>query len=288
MSVSILILTGQSGSGKSTAMRALEDKGYYCVDNTPTSLVEQLVKTIIDEELSDKVAIAMDARAPHFATDGLGVVKNLKAKHENIRLVFFEAHEENILRRYSETRRIHPLDSGDGLQKAVKDEQGILVPFRESADDTIDTSGLSPHELRSRIHHQFSDVSIAEDLRIAFISFGFKYGVPLTADIVFDVRFLPNPYFIPDLRPKTGLNDEVKDYVLSFDKSKEFLTHATNMLSFLIPEYHKEGKRYLTVAIGCTGGKHRSVSIARNLTQHFKELDIPADLRHRDIKETSP
>ena len=140
---------------------------------------------------------------------------------------------------------------------------------------------------RSRVHHQFSDVSISEDLRIAFISFGFKYGVPLTSDIVFDVRFLPNPYFIPDLRPKTGLNDEVRDYVLSFDKSKEFIAHATNMLSFLIPEYHKEGKRYLTVAIGCTGGKHRSVSIARNLTEHFKNVNIPADLRHRDIKETS-
>ena len=140
MSLSILILTGQSGSGKSTAMRALEDKGYYCVDNTPTSLVEKLLTTIIDEDLSDKVAIAMDTRAPHFATDGLGVVQNLRAKHENIRLVFFEANEENIVRRYSETRRIHPLDSGDGLQKAIKDEQAILVPFRESADDTVDTS----------------------------------------------------------------------------------------------------------------------------------------------------
>lgn len=268
-------------------MRALEDKGYYCVDNTPTSLVETVITTIIDQELSTKVAIAMDTRAPHFSTSGLGVVKKLKEKLGNIKIVFFEATAEVILRRYSETRRIHPLDSGDGLQAAVTKERNILIPFRKCADDTIDTSDLSPHELRFRINRQFSDISIADDLSITFLSFGFKYGIPLTADIVLDVRFLPNPYFIPELQPKTGLEDEIKDYVLSFDKSKAFLKHATEMLSFLIPEYHKEGKRYLTVAIGCTGGKHRSVSITRELTSFFKAKNIQADVRHRDIKETS-
>ena len=178
------------------------------------------------------------------------------------------------------------MDSGTGLLQAIEDEQNILIPFRESADDTIDTSDLSPHDLRFRVHQQFSFVDIAEDLRITFLSFGFKYGVPLSADMVLDVRFLPNPYFVPDLRHKTGMDNDVKDYVLSFEKSGQFLKHTIDMLSFLMPEYHKEGKRYFTVAIGCTGGQHRSVSIARELTSHFQELNIPANLQHRDIKET--
>ena len=286
MSVSLIILTGQSGSGKSTAMRALEDKGYYCVDNTPTSLVQTVIETIISEKLSDRVAIVMDTRAPHFAEGGLEVAMNLRQELKDVRIVFFEANKETIIRRYSETRRIHPMDSGTGLLQAIEDEQNILIPFRESADDTIDTSDLSPHDLRFRIHQQFSFVDIAEDLRITFLSFGFKHGVPLSADMVLDVRFLPNPYFVPDLRHKTGMDNDVKDYVLSFEKSGQFLKHTIDMLSFLMPEYHKEGKRYFTVAIGCTGGQHRSVSIARELKSHFQKLNIPANLRHRDIKET--
>jgi len=285
MPVAILVLTGQSGSGKSIVMRALEDKGYYCVDNMPATVVEQVVSTIVEDKISSQIAIAMDVRTPNFSEDGLRVVKELKARYDSTRLLYLEATEEYLQRRYSETRRIHPRETGEGLLAAISDERDILVPFRECADDTIDTSGMSPHDLRGRIHGQFADVNISDELRIAFVSFGFKYGAPQVADIVLDVRFLPNPYFIPEMRQKTGLNDEVRDYVLSFDKTTTFLRHATEMLSFLIPEYRREGKRYLTVAIGCTGGQHRSVSIVRELTQHFKENHVLTDSRHRDVKE---
>jgi len=285
MPVAILVLTGQSGSGKSIVMRALEDKGYYCVDNMPATVVEQVVSTIVEDKISSQIAIAMDVRTPNFSEDGLRVVKQLKARYDSTRLLYLEATEEYLQRRYSETRRIHPRETGEGLLAAISDERDILVPFRECADDTIDTSGMSPHDLRGRIHGQFADVNISDELRIAFVSFGFKYGAPQVADIVLDVRFLPNPYFIPEMRQKTGLNDEVRDYVLSFDKTTTFLRHATEMLSFLIPEYRREGKRYLTVAIGCTGGQHRSVSIVRELTQHFKENHVLTDSRHRDVKE---
>jgi UPF0042 nucleotide-binding protein len=285
MPVAILVLTGQSGSGKSIVMRALEDKGYYCVDNMPATVVEQVVSTIVEDKISSQIAIAMDVRTPNFSEDGLRVVKELKARYDSTRLLYLEATEEYLQRRYSETRRIHPRETGEGLLAAISDERDILVPFRECADDTIDTSGMSPHDLRSRIHGQFADVNISDELRIAFVSFGFKYGAPQVADIVLDVRFLPNPYFIPEMRRKTGLNDEVRDYVLSFDKTTTFLRHATEMLSFLIPEYRREGKRYLTVAIGCTGGQHRSVSIVRELTQHFKKNHVLTDSRHRDVKE---
>ena len=196
MGVKILLLTGQSGSGKSTAMRSLEDKGYYCVDNMPTRVVEQVVSTIVQEKINPKVAIAMDIRAPNFHSSGLQTVEKLKATYENTRLVYLEATEEYLIRRYSETRRVHPLEDGTGLQNAIKNERDILGPFRESADDTIDTSGMSPHELRAYIHGQFADVNISDDLRIAFLSFGFKHGIPTIADIVLDVRFLPNPYFL--------------------------------------------------------------------------------------------
>lgn len=285
MGVKILLLTGQSGSGKSTAMRSLEDKGYYCVDNMPTRVVEQVVSTIVQEKLNPKVAIAMDIRAPNFDSSGLQTVEKLKATYENTRLVYLEATEEYLLRRYSETRRVHPLEDGTGLQNAIGNERDILAPFRESADDTIDTSGMSPHELRAYIHGQFADVNISDDLRVAFLSFGFKHGVPTIADIVLDVRFLPNPYFIPHLKKKTGLDNTVRDYVLSFEKAAQFIDHATTMLSFLIPEYHREGKRYLTVAIGCTGGQHRSVSIARKLEEHYKSENMLTHIRHRDVKE---
>ena len=285
MSVSILVLTGQSGSGKSIVMRALEDKGYYCVDNMPATVVEQVVSTIVEDKISSQIAIAMDVRTPNFSDDGLQVVKKLKARYDATRLLYLEATEEYLQRRYSETRRIHPRETGAGLLAAISEERDILVPFRECADDTIDTSGMSPHDLRGRIHGQFADVNNSDELRIAFVSFGFKYGAPQVADIVLDVRFLPNPYFIPEMRQKTGLNDEVRDYVLSFDKTTTFLHHATEMLSFLIPEYRREGKRYLTVAIGCTGGQHRSVSIVRELTQRFKENHILTDSQHRDVKE---
>ena len=285
MGVKILLLTGQSGSGKSTVMRALEDKGYFCVDNMPTQVVEQVVSTIVTENVSSKIAIAMDIRAPNFHSTGLQTVTRLKETYENTRLVYLEATEDYLIRRYSETRRVHPLEDGSGLQNAIKNESFILAPFREFADDTIDTSGMSPHELRANIHSQFADVNISDDLRIGFLSFGFKHGIPKTADIVLDVRFLPNPYFVPEMKEKTGLDNAVRDYVLSFDKATQFIEHATTMLSFLIPEYHSEGKRYLTVAIGCTGGQHRSVSIARELEANYKGQNMLTNIRHRDVKE---
>jgi UPF0042 nucleotide-binding protein len=288
MTLSITILTGQSGSGKSTAIRALEDHGYFCVDNLPTSLVERLIEVIDAEETCDRLALVMDIREKRFLAQAPALVERLRQGSHPVRVVFLEAKEEAVLRRYSETRRLHPLDRGDGLRTAVEEERTLLTPLRELADDTLDTSALSPHALRAKVVQQIAGVSAGDALRIGLMSFGFKHGVPLEADMVLDVRFLPNPYFQTTLRPLTGLDAGVRDYVLTIAEAQQFLTHAHAFFEFLLPQYQREGKRYLTVAIGCTGGRHRSVAMACELRDRLAKQNIIADLRHRDLKEDAP
>lgn len=288
MPLSILILTGQSGSGKSTAIRALEDEGYFCVDNVPTSLVEQLVDVVNAEQTADRLAIGIDIRERRFLQQAPALMARLRQGKHPVRMIYLEAKEEATIRRYSETRRLHPLDRGAGLRAAIVQERALLAPLRELADETLDTSSMSPHALRARVAERLAGVGPSDAIRVAVLSFGFKHGVPLEADMVLDVRFLTNPYFDVTLRPMTGLQEDVRQFVLRTSEAQTFLQHAADFLGFLVPQYQKEGKRYLTVAVGCTGGRHRSVAIARELCERLAKINISADLRHRDLKEDSP
>lgn len=283
MKLEIVIVTGQSGSGKTTAVRAFEDQGYYVVDNLPTSMVEELVR-VLENGGHRRLVLVLDARNRRSLQEGPSLIERLRQTHENTRVIFLEASDSVLLRRYSETRRLHPLDEGQGLRDSVKEERDILTPLREIADDTFDTTELSPHELKSRIW----EVMVEEEalsLRVEIMSFGFKHGAPLDADMVLDVRFLPNPYFEPALRDSTGLEQSVRDFVLSHPEAQTFVEHAESFLQFLIPQYQAEGKRYFTLAIGCTGGQHRSVTLAITIANRLKQIGHDVAVRHRDAKD---
>ena len=282
MGLSILLVTGQSGSGKSTTVRTLEDHGYFCVDNMPVALVEELVRVLKAEGTIERLALVMDVRERRFIEEGPRLVARLRRGGTAVRVVYLDAKEEAIIRRYSETRRGHPLDDGCGLRVAIGREREILSPLRELADETLDTSLMSPHELRSRIVAQIANNEQHEGLRVALLSFGFKNGLPAEADVVLDVRFLPNPYFEPGMRERTGVDEDVARYALGSSDAESFLTRSASFLSFLIPHYQREGKRYLTVAIGCTGGRHRSVAVVRELARRLSP-EVSVDVRHRDI-----
>lgn len=284
MTLSLLILTGQSGSGKSTALRALEDRGYLCVDNLPTALLEPMILMMRQEHPTQKIALVMDLRERRLPELAPALVQRLRQSSDMLRVIYFEAQEDILVRRYSETRRRHPLDDGGGLRQAIIRERQLLAPLRELADEMLDTSTMSPHVLRAQVMQRIAGVEPGDDLRMAFLSFGFKYGLPIEADIVLDVRFMQNPFFIPELKEKTGLEQAVRDYVLNADGAREFVDHTTKLLNFLVPRYQQEGKRYLTIAIGCTGGKHRSVAIAQALFEQIRNLGHQVDVNHRDIE----
>ncbi len=282
MALSILLLTGQSGSGKSTAIRALEDAGYYCIDNLPTALVPQTVDVLAAEGAVERVALVMDIRDRRFVQEGPRLVQKLAAGPHALRVVYLDAKEEALLRRYSETRRRHPLDHGAGLRSAIAHEREVLTPLRELANETIDTTAMSPHELKARIQSQVAAAS-TEPMRVSLVSFGFKHGVPLESDLVLDVRFLPNPFFEPGMRERTGLDEDVSRYAIATPSGEEFLDKTEAYLRFLVPQYQREGKRYLTIAVGCTGGQHRSVAVCRALATRLGG-SMAVDLRHRDMR----
>ena len=285
MSLSLIILTGQSGSGKSTAKRALEDNGYFCVDNLPSALVRPLLKQWVDSGEVHKIALVMDTRDSSFIESFPALIEELKTTQHNVHVVYFEATEEVLIRRFSETRRPHPMDTGKGLRASIRTERKLLAPLRELANETIESSSLTPHELRKIVANQLAGQASKDYLKVECLSFGFKYGVPLTANVVFDVRFLKNPYFVPEMRERTGMNEDVRDYVLGTEDCQSLLEHIMNALKFLVPRYQNEGKRYLTVAIGCTGGQHRSVAITEEISQRLELEKIPSTVRHRDTKE---
>ena len=285
MSLSILILTGQSGSGKSTALRALEDEGHFCVDNIPASLVEQLIEGVDTEQVGDRLTLVMDIRERHFLAQAPALLERLRRGSRPVRLLFLESDEAATVQRYSQTRRLHPLDAGAGLLQAIRQERELLTPLRELADDIWNTSTLTPHALRARVLQRLGGVAAPDVLRASVLSFGFKHGIPLEADMVLDVRFLRNPYFVPELTQQSGLDAPVREHVLATPEAAKFIEHAQGFLAFLLPEYQKEGKRYFTLAVGCTGGRHRSVTLARVLTEFLKAQGVMADLRHRDLQE---
>lgn len=280
-----LIVTGLSGAGKTQAAHFLEDLGYYCVDNMPSALLQPFAEfCIASQGRFTKVALVTDVRAHESFEQLFRALDSLRALDCTFRILFLEAPESTLVRRYKETRRRHPLmESGATIEDAVKRETELLRPLRERADFVIDTTQLSAAKLRGELYRLFAEKGQQSRMSVNVVSFGYKYGVPLEADLVFDVRFMPNPYYVPELRYQTGMNDDVYNYVFSFPQTKEFLSKLEQMLAFLLPLYQEEGKAVLVVAVGCTGGRHRSVSIARAVTEYLNKLGYAAYENHRDI-----
>jgi UPF0042 nucleotide-binding protein len=283
---SLAVITGLSGSGKSVASKALEDLGYFCIDNLPLDLLDKLLQLGYLGEPSDigKLALVMDLRDPNFAARAVTLLPALRDFAHRVDVVFLEADDVTIQRRFSETRRRHPAAADLPLENAIAWERQRLADIRAIADWVVDTSSYTPHDLRRRIQARFAESAMASALAIRLVSFGFKFGPPSDADLVMDVRFLPNPYFVEGLRELTGKDEAVARYVLQQDVTKEFLAKFTDLLFFLAPNYQREGKTYLTIAIGCTGGRHRSVAIAEAVAELLQARDIAAAVRHRDCK----
>ena len=280
-----VIVTGMSGGGKSTALRMLEDAGFYCVDNLPVPLIEKFVELIAmpNSEVS-KVALGLDVRADQPFEDAQKVLEKLKENGYSFEILFMEANDQVLLKRYKETRRMHPLSPDGRVEDGILKERKILEDIRSKADYVIDTSKLLTRELKEEIDRIFVKNEEYNSLMITILSFGFKHGIPADADLVFDVRFLPNPFYIDELKYKTGNDKEVQDYVMSFPEAEIFIDTLRDMLAFLIRNYVKEGKYQLVIGIGCTGGKHRSVTLANRLYSRLKNKgNYGLKIAHRDV-----
>jgi len=275
---SLVIVTGLSGSGKSYVNKCLEDMGYFCVDNLPLELVEPLLARIS----APRVGIFLDVRNPDFARRFPEILGRLRAQAPGTRLLFLDASEEALIRRFSETRRPHPLTAGRSLLEALRRERELLGEMRSDADVVIDTSDMTVHELRSVIQKTFVGDPTRARMVISITTFGFKFGVPHDVDLLFDVRFLVNPHFVPELKSKTGSDPAVAAYIEKDPETRRFLHKLIDLLDYVLPLYEKEHKSYLAIGIGCTGGKHRSVYIGERLARLFAERDLPVRLSHRD------
>ena len=280
----LVILTGLSGSGKSTVLKAFEDMGYYCVDNLPVELIPIFAELhAAGEGDFARAALLVDAREGLQLEKLPGLLRHLRNEHPII-LVYIEAHEDALLRRYSETRRPHPLGRDYSVRESLQHERALMAPIRKLADVVVDTSQFNVHELRHFVNQRFKSES-KRPLLISLVSFGYKFGVPTDADLMFDVRFLPNPHFVPKLRQYTGKDKKVRRYIQSFPQTGEFLRRMRGLLTYLIPHYIEEGKSYLTIAFGCTGGKHRSVMMAEWLKKALEKKGYAARVVHRDISK---
>ena len=281
----LIIVTGMSGSGKTTALKMLEDVGFYCVDNIPLTLVEKFVELIaMPENEIDKMVLGLDVRADLHFEDAHELLKSLKEKGVPLEILFLDCDDATLINRYKETRRLHPLAPYGRVEDGVAQEREILEDLRKSADYVLDTTNLLTRELKAELERIFVQNESYNSLMVTVSSFGFKYGIPNDADLVFDVRFLPNPYYIDGLRSKTGNDKEIQEFVMGHPESGEFLDKLTDMVQFLIPNYVKEGKYRLVIAIGCTGGRHRSVTLANALFNRLKDKGgYGIKLDHRDI-----
>ena len=279
-----VIVTGLSGSGKSSAVNALEDIGFYCIDNIPPVLIKDFANLCIRTESLDKVAVVTDSRGGDFFNGFSSVIAELKKSSLNFKILFLEASERKLVTRYKETRRKHPLaeKSGGSLEEAVKLEERMLLPIKSIADYIVDTTMLTPQKLKNRISEMFAPHG-SDRLSLHIMSFGFKFSNAADADLVFDVRCLPNPFYIDELREQTGLDKCVRDYVMNFDESQQLYSKIEDLVDFLIPLYKKEGKSQVVIAFGCTGGKHRSVTFAKLLSGHLMNSDVHVTVSHRDI-----
>jgi len=284
----IFIITGLSGSGKSTALAALEDAGFYCIDNMPVDLLPKFLEMPLerDSDISG-IALVMDLREKGFLSRYSAVFSELKKKGYFFEILFLEAEEEILVQRYSETRRQHPLSTGKRLVEDIRLEKEQLEDLRSAADLVINTSEFNVHELKSKILDIAQKSKKNVPMRINVLSFGFKYGIPFDADLIMDVRFMVNPYFIPKLKELDGEAQAIRDFILGHGDTRAFFDKYLALLDYLIPLYEKEGKAYLTIALGCTGGRHRSVTVARTIFEHIQAMGKTVELNHRDRGQPS-
>jgi UPF0042 nucleotide-binding protein len=281
----VVFVSGISGSGKTTAMNALEDLGFYCIDNLPAQLTSQVLALCAQAEPPiERVALAIDAREERFLGDLPRVIDELRGGDARVRVLFLDCATDVLLNRYRETRRVHPLSPTGSVEEGIARERALLAEVARLADLRIDSSDLNVHELRRAIAEWAGAEASARGPVVSLISFGFRHGLPRGADLVFDVRFLPNPHFEPALRPRTGRDAEVARFVLASGEGRELLARLEELLRFLLPLYEREGKSYLTVAIGCTGGKHRSVAVLEALASGLRRLGQTVNVTHRDVE----
>lgn len=281
-----VIVTGMSGAGKSTALKTLEDMGYFCVDNLPIQLIKRFAQITYgeDNDIND-VAIGVDIRSGVYLKQLSECLVELKKSEYNYEILFLDSNDDVLIKRYKETRRNHPLARNGRIEDGIKKERRQIAFLRQDADYIIDTTSLLTRELKAELDKIFIENAQYNNFIVTIVSFGFKYGIPTDADMVFDVRFLPNPYYDLALRPLTGNDEAIQNFVMQYDESKEFLNRATDLLEFLIPNYIKEGKNGLVVAVGCTGGKHRSVTLANGICKELQNLPYSVRMEHRDIEK---
>jgi UPF0042 nucleotide-binding protein len=277
-----LVVTGMSGAGRSTAADSLEDLGWFVIDNLPAVLIQKMAEMVnLPGAEIERVALVIGRGGDLGEVPG--VLEALRSKGNRVRVLFLDASDEVLLRRYEGTRRRHPL-AARGVEESIADERRLLAPVRDQADLLIDTGELNTNQLRSRVLDAFGDEGGATSMRTSVVSFGYKYGLPLDVDVVFDCRFLPNPFWIEELRPFTGLDAPVREYVLSQPETKDFLEKVDGLLTGILPSFVREGKSYLTIALGCTGGRHRSVALAEALGERIGEHGHPVSVFHRDVE----
>ncbi|MGE5257338.1 MAG: RNase adapter RapZ [Hyphomicrobiales bacterium] len=282
----LVIITGLSGSGKSTAIAALEDVGFFCVDNLPVELLPKFLELPIQNDAKMAgVAFVMDLREKGFVTRYEAVLSELRQKGFRFEIIFLEAEEKVLVQRFSATRRQHPLARDQGLVAGIRTEVQLLQPLRGAADHVIDSTSLNVHELKAKISEVVKRHRSLGSMQIHLLSFGFKYGLPPEADLLVDVRFLLNPYFVPELKPLDGEAPQIREFVLKSPEARTFMAKYTELIDFLIPLYEREGKTHLSIAVGCTGGRHRSVAVARALHDHLRISRGGVELIHRDINQ---
>lgn len=281
----LVIVTGMSGAGKSSVLKMLEDAGYFCVDNLPIQLVKRFIRLKEMEAGQDKVAMGLDIRSGLALKEIDHVLQELKRARIPFEILFLDCTPEVLVKRYKETRRIHPLSGAGRVDKGIALEREELNFLRKRADVIIDTSHLLIRDLKAQIYKIYVNDEKFNNFIVTAVSFGFKYGIPVDSDLVFDVRFLPNPYYVPELKKKTGMDPEVSRYVMNSEAATEFLDKMTDMLMFLIPHYIEEGKNQLVIGIGCTGGKHRSVTLVQELTSRLGSTEYGIKVEHRDIEK---
>jgi RNase adapter protein RapZ len=278
------IITGLSGAGRSEVAHSLEDLGFFVVDNLPPALLPKMAELTMRPGSPTRVAIVVDARGGVFFSELSRALDELRTQHRDARIVFLEASDDDLVQRYEATRRRHPLAPADRVVEGIRKERHILAQLRGDADLVIDTSGLTPHELRDRVRDAFADAPPEDGLQVSVMSFGFKYGAPRDADLLFDVRFLPNPHWVPELRSLPGTDPSVRDYVRSNELYPIYIERLEALLDVSLPGYVAEGKSYLTIAVGCTGGHHRSVVVAEEIATWIRDRGLPTVLVHRDVE----
>ncbi|GAB4364029.1 MAG: RNase adapter RapZ [Deltaproteobacteria bacterium] len=282
----IVIVTGLSGSGKSTATKVFEDLGFYCVDNLPIVLLPRIVDLILEARGdAARIALVADIRGREFLAGFSQVLEDLRRGPHGVEVLFFDAKDDVLVRRFSETRRKHPLAGRGGTAEAIRREREMLIPLREAADTVMDTSQFTVHQLRDALLRRFREDRGA-GMQVGILSFGYRYGIPVEADMVVDVRFLPNPNFVPELKPQSGLDPEVQEYVMGFPVTRRFLDKMIAFLKFLLPLYTKEGKAYFTLGVGCTGGRHRSVALAERIAVALANEGRSPVVTHRDLSRS--